>query len=146
MILVDSSAWVEYQRSTGSPADLRLTRAIEAEEPLAIVGLILLEILAGARDERHERELNRLLSRCSLLALEEPSDHETAAALYRTCCREGFAIRGLPDCLIAAVAIRSNSLLLHCDRDFDVVAAHSALETVELSASGPPARPPASGR
>lgn len=132
MILVDSSAWIEFQRATGSPADLRLTAALEADEPLAIVGLIMSEVLAGARDEQHARRLNRLLSRTRLVPLEEPSDHEAAAALYRACRRQGITIRRLPNCLIAAVAIRAGAQLLHQDADFDAIAGQSSLETVEL--------------
>jgi predicted nucleic acid-binding protein len=132
VILVDSSAWIEYQRATGSRADLRLTGGIEEDEPLAIIGLILLEVLAGARDEPQARQLNRLLSRCRLLALQEPSDYEAAAALYRACRRDGTTIRRLPDCLIAAVAIRTGVELLHQDADFEAIAKHSSLATVEL--------------
>jgi predicted nucleic acid-binding protein len=132
VILVDSSAWIEYQRASGSRADLRLTAGIEEDEPLAIIGLILLEVLAGARDEPQARQLNRLLSRCRLLALQEPSDYEAAAALYRACRGEGATIRRLPDCLIAAVAIRTGAKLLHQDADFDAIARNSSLAAVEL--------------
>jgi predicted nucleic acid-binding protein len=134
VILVDSSAWIEFQRATGSPADRRLTDAIEAEEPLATTGLVVLEILAGARDERHAGDLRRLLDRCRFLPLEEPSDHEAAAALYRACRREGTAVRRLPDCLIAAVAIRNGISLMHRDADFDAIARHSPLATLSLEA------------
>lgn len=126
-MLVDSSAWIEFQRATGSPADLRVTRAIESDEPLATMGIVVLEILAGARDERQAQDLRRLLDRCRFLPLEEPSDHETAAALYRTCRRAGTTIRRLPDCLIAAVAIRAGVPLLHQDADFDAIALHAPL-------------------
>jgi predicted nucleic acid-binding protein len=132
VILVDSSAWIELQRATGSPADARLTVAIEADEPLATTGLVMLEILAGARDERHALALRRLLGRCVFLALEEPSDHEVASALYRACRRGGRTIRRLPDCLIAAVAIRVDAQLLHQDSDFEAIALHSPLVTVPL--------------
>jgi predicted nucleic acid-binding protein len=134
VILVDSSAWIEFQRATGSPADRRLTDAIEAEEPLATTGLVVLEILAGARDERHAGDLRRLLDRCRFLPLEEPSDHEAAAALYRACRREGTTVRRLPDCLIAAVAIRNGISLMHRDADFDAIARHSPLATLDLEA------------
>jgi predicted nucleic acid-binding protein len=132
VILADSSAWIEYHRATGSPADLRLTRAIETDEPLATTGLVVLEIMAGARDERHARDLQRLLERCEFLPLEEPSDHELAAALYRACRRQGTTIRRLPDCLIATVAIRTQSELLHQDADFDAIARHAPLVAVAL--------------
>jgi predicted nucleic acid-binding protein len=134
VILVDTSAWIEFQRATGSPADLRLTDALEAEDPLATTGLVLLEILAGARDERHAGDLRRLLDRCRFLPLEEPSDYEAAAALYRACRREGTTVRRLPDCLIAAVAIRNRVSLMHRDADFDAIARHSPLATVNLEA------------
>ena len=127
MILVDSSAWIEYQRATGSPADRRLTKAIESGERLATAGVVVLEFLAGARDERHAQDLRRLLARCRFLPLEEPSDHEEAAALYRTCRREGTPVRRLPDCLIAVLAMRTGSTLLHQDADFEVIARHVPL-------------------
>lgn len=127
MILVDTSAWIEYQRATGSAVDRRLTESIAAGEALATTGLVLLELLAGARDEQQARDLRRLLDRCRFLTLEEPSDHEAAAALYRACRREGTTIRRLVDCLIAGVAIRAGASLLHCDADFDVLARHAPL-------------------
>ena len=132
MILVDSSAWIEFQRATGSPADRRLTEAIESNEPLATTGIVTLEILAGARDEKHELELRRLLARCRFLPVEEPSDDEAAASLYRACRRSGATIRRLPDCLIATVAIRNRVQLLHCDSDFDAIAQHAPLTVLPL--------------
>ena len=133
MILVDSSAWIEFQRATGSGADRWLTAAIEADEPLATTGLILLEILAGARDERQARDLRRLLDRCHVLPVEDPFDFESAAALYRACRREGITIRWLPDCLIAAVAIRTGTPLLHQDAGFDAIARHAPLAIAALN-------------
>jgi predicted nucleic acid-binding protein len=132
VILVDSSAWIEFQRATGSAVDERLTRAIETDEPLAMLGLVVLEVLAGARDEQHARDLRRLLDRCSFVPLEEPSDWELAAALYRACRRAGTTVRRLPDCLIAVVAMRLGANLLHQDADFDAIEHHAPLAVVEL--------------
>lgn len=128
MILVDTSAWIEFQRATGSPADRRLTAAIESRERLATTGLIVLELLAGARDETQARDLRRLLDRCRYLRVEEPSDFEAAAAIYRACRREGATVRRLPDCLIATVAIRTRAAVLHRDADFDAIARVTPLE------------------
>ena len=132
MILVDTSAWIEYDRASGSAADLRLTEALDGGERLATMGVVLLELLAGAVDERHADRLRRLLGRCRFLSLEEPSDHEAAAALYRACRREGTTIRRLPDCLIAVVAIRTGATLLHQDADFDGIARHVPLAVTAL--------------
>jgi predicted nucleic acid-binding protein len=131
VILVDSSAWIEFQRATGSAVDERLTKAIEAEEPLATLGPVVLEVLAGARDEQQARDLRRLLDRCSFVRLEEPSDWELAAALYRACRRAGTTVRRLPDCLIAVLAMRVGAELLHQDADFYAIAQHAPLAVVE---------------
>jgi hypothetical protein len=47
VILVDSSAWIEYQRATDSAADRRLTEAIASGERLATAGPV-----AGAPGRR----------------------------------------------------------------------------------------------
>ena len=57
-----------------------------------------------------------------------PTDYEAAAALYRRCRRQGETVRKLLDCLIAAVAIRAGTPILHNDRDFDVLARHTELQ------------------
>jgi predicted nucleic acid-binding protein len=141
VILPDSSAWIEVQRATCSPADLTLTAAIENGDEIATMGLVILEVLAGARDEQQARELRRLLNRCTFLRLEEPPDYESAAALYRACRRGGKTIRKLPDCLIAAVAIRTDSELLHQDGDFDAIALHAPLAIAALDSSDAPSEP-----
>jgi predicted nucleic acid-binding protein len=132
VILVDSSAWIEFQRATGTPSHQRLSAAIESGERLATTGIVMLEVLAGARDERQSDDLRRLLARCEFLALEEPSDHEAAAQLYRACRRGGRTVRRLPDCLIATVAMRVGAEILHQDADFDAIALNAPLLTVKL--------------
>jgi predicted nucleic acid-binding protein len=133
VILVDSSAWVEYLRSTGSPVHLRVRTALEEKVELASTDVILMEILAGARDDGDRERLRRLLYGRTLLAVEGPSDYEQAAELYRACRRGGETPRKLTDCLIAAVAIRHQAQLLHADVDFDVIARHTDLSLVTFA-------------
>ena len=127
MILPDSSAWIEFLRRTGSDVNNRLREAL-ADERLATTDVVLMEILAGARDDRHRDDLRRLLRRCELVATEGPQDYETAADLYRRCRRRGETVRSLTDCLIAAVAVRAGLPLLHADADFEAIARHTPLE------------------
>jgi predicted nucleic acid-binding protein len=42
-------------------------------------------------------------------------------------------VQRLPDCLIAAIAIRSGAELLHQDADFEAIARHAPLARVSLS-------------
>jgi predicted nucleic acid-binding protein len=127
MILVDTSAWVEFLRATGSRAHLQLRSALEAGAELASTDVVLMEILAGARDDADRDRLRRLVYGLEFLAVDGPSDHERAADLYRLCRRGGETPRKLSDCLIAAVAIRTGSELLAADADFEAIARHTPL-------------------
>lgn len=54
MILVDTSAWIEFDRATGSPVDLRLTQLIRDTDDVAVTEPVIMELLAGARDRDFE--------------------------------------------------------------------------------------------
>ena len=116
MILIDTSAWVEFLRDTGSPTCERVDALLEQE--VAICDPIRMEVLAGARNEQHLLQLRRLIARATLLST-DPIDYDQGAALYRRCRRAGETVRKLIDCLIAAVAIRTDVAILHMDTDFD---------------------------
>lgn len=125
MVLIDTSAWVEFLRDTGSPACQRVD-ALLAGHDIAICHPVRMEVLAGARDESHLMSLRRLLARGVLLQT-LPADFEQAASLYRQSRRRGETVRRLIDCLVAAHAIRTSLPLLHADSDFDVLARNAGL-------------------
>ena len=130
MILVDTSAWVEFLRGTGSPVDQALTRAVQAGDRLGVLDVVRLELLAGAGGEERVLELRRLLARFTPLSAASPADHEQAAALYRAGRRSGETVRSLVDCLVAAAALRLHVPVLARDRDFAALARVSELELV----------------
>ena len=133
MILIDSSAWVEFLRATGSPAHLRVRSALRDGTDLACTDVIVMEILAGARDDADRDRLRRLLYGLEFLGVEGPADYESAAGLCRLCRRGGEAPRKLSDCLIAAVAIRNDVELLCEDADFLAIARHAPLRLAALT-------------
>lgn len=122
MILADTSAWVEFDRGTGSAVDRRLTDLIASDGPVAVTEPVIMEVLAGARTDQRERNLRGLLLRFRLLAVDPASDFDAAARIYRRCRQQGVTPRGLLDCLIAAVAWRSDAALLAQDVDLRRVA------------------------
>ena len=125
MILVDTSAWIEFLRDTASPVCERVDELLGAD--VAICEPVRMEVLAGARSDQHLRDLRGLLGRATLVATES-TDYDDAAALYRTCRRRGETVRKLIDCLIAAVAIRTGLPILHADADFDTLSRHTRLQ------------------
>jgi predicted nucleic acid-binding protein len=122
VILADTSAWVEYDRATGSPPHRRLKELIETEGPVAVTEPIVMEVRAGARDERRESDLRRLLVRFELLSFETVTDFDGSVRIYRRCRAAGVTPQGMLDCMIAAVAWRRGATLLANDADMDRVA------------------------
>jgi predicted nucleic acid-binding protein len=136
VILVDSSAWIEYDRATGSAPHLRLRELIDGDGPVAVTEPVIMEVLAGARDDRRELDLRRLLERFSLLNFDAVSDFHGAVRIYRRCRNAGVTPRGLLDCMIIAVAWRRGATLLAHDIDIDRIAGvlHVALDDASLRA------------
>ena len=119
MILADTSAWVEYDRATGSRTDQAMTSLIsEGGSQLAVTEPVLMEVLAGAKDEIRHSELERLLKSFQWLSTDPVADFTGAAKAYRACRAGGFTPRGLIDCMIANIAIRTGAQLLAADQGF----------------------------
>jgi len=101
VVLIETSAWIEFLRDTGSSVCVRVDELLG--EDMAICEPVRMEILAGARDDKHLNDLRRLLAGATLLVTES-IDYEEAASLYRVCRRGGETVRKLIDCLIATIA------------------------------------------
>jgi len=135
VILADTSAWIEYDRATGSPVDDRVRDLISADAPLVVTEPVIMEVIAGARSEKHADALRRLMFRGGLLPFDAPTDFDGAAHIYRRCRQQGVTPRGMIDCMIAAVVWRNGATLLCRDIDLERVAGVIGIELD--SASGP---------
>ena len=122
MILVDTSAWIEFLRGTASPVCQQVNDLLVDSEPVATCDIVISELLAGPTDELQANDLMRLLDRCRFFPVRPLFDWTRAASVYRTCRRSGFTPRQLNDCLIAAVALEHGLSVLHHDRDFARIA------------------------
>lgn len=133
MIVADTSAWIEYLRATTSPADLAMTRLIDEGRDLAVTEVVMMELLAGARDARHLDDLRGRLAAFPMLTLSPVDSYERAAEVWRACRRAGQTVRSLLDCLVAVAALEADAEVLHADRDFEVIARHSPLRLAPLT-------------
>jgi predicted nucleic acid-binding protein len=131
MILVDTSAWVEFSRGTGSEVDERLSALIQVHpDTIASTEPVLMELLSGG-DQVADRVTERLLRSFAWLAFDPVSDLAGAARVYRLCRAAGVTPRGLIDCMVAQVALRTESQLLAADRDFEAIARVMPLQLVD---------------
>jgi len=129
MLLVDTSVWIEVFRR--SPR-VHLERLIDFDEVVTCLPVIQ-EVLQGFRDERAYQTARDAMYALPIVAAPLSAQVvDQAIDLYRSARRAGFTIRSGVDCLIAACALRHSLTVLHHDRDFDLLAKISALESRKI--------------
>lgn len=133
MILIDTSAWIDYLRRQDTGARDYVRTALAADD-LAVVMCepIAMELLLGPREVAVVREVERLVNGLDSLKLDQDQDFRTAAEIYRDVRRSGYTPRTSVDCLIAAVGIRHDVAVAHKDADFEAIARVTGLKTVSL--------------
>jgi predicted nucleic acid-binding protein len=128
VILIDTSAWVEYFRATGSAAAVEVRRLLSEEaDQAATCEPVAMEILSGASDDGTYATLERLVNGLPSLKIDASLDFRVGAQIYRGARHAGRPIRSINDCLIAAVAIRHSARIVHRDSDFEVIASMTNL-------------------
>lgn len=120
MTLVDTSVWIDWLRGDKSPAALRLDRLID-EDDIVLAGVIVQELLQGARGADHLAKLRRYFERLQVL-LPSQTTFAEAGTLYARCRWAGITPRSGNDCLIAQTAIEHDVRLLHDDAGFERIA------------------------
>ncbi|MCM2359358.1 MAG: PIN domain nuclease [Geobacteraceae bacterium] len=133
MILIDSSAFIEFLNRTDSTADRLVAHLIREDEDLVIPALAVTEILQGIKNDREYREVKRSLLTFPILSLKGTGSYAAAAELYRQCRKSGYTVRSTIDLLIAQIALEHGAELLHNDRDFDVISRVCNLKIYSLS-------------
>jgi len=129
-LLLDTSAWVEYLRDSGSPSCERVEALIRANSVLATTDIVIMELLAGAREPDDRKKIWAFMNRCVLLPVRPLFEYEKAAELYLRCRANGFTPANTNDLLIASVAIGKKVPLLAADSDFEQIASVSSLKLV----------------
>ncbi|MCF8530221.1 MAG: PIN domain-containing protein [Candidatus Nanopelagicales bacterium] len=127
MILIDTSVWIDLLRGNGRGPEL--ASMLRSDEPLASTEPVLMELLAGTRNEGEYASVRRLGTSVGWLPLDPATDFDSSAQIYAHCRRNGVTPRGLVDTLIAAIALRTECALMTSDRGF---AAMETLVPLEL--------------
>jgi len=128
MTIVDTSVWIDFLEGGDHWTKERLKEKLGDREPLLYTEMILLELIQGIRSRKGRERIEKDFSTLVLV----PQNRSTtmlAAEVYQELQRKGFRIRSIIDCLIAATAIETGAIVLHKDRDFDVIASHYPIVT-----------------
>lgn len=130
LVLVDTSVWIEYLRGTGSRAHLFVREQVGTG--LATTEPILMELLAGAASGAQTAAAERLMLGQHWLQVEPALDYRAAADIFQAARASGHQPRSLQDCLIAAIAVRTQTPVAHRDADYARIAAVTGLEVLDL--------------
>ncbi len=126
MMIVDSNTWADFFNGARAPHVERLVKALQNEEDLAVVPIIVTEVLQGFRSDRGFQRARRLLLE---LPVVQPTleCHVRAARLFRRLRKRGVTVRGVVDCIIAQPCLDGDLDLLSPDGDFEQIARHTPL-------------------
>ena len=117
MILIDTSAWIEFFRGRGPVAE-EVDQLIETDEA-TLCGPVVTELRRGLRSTAERDRVLPLLSGCHVLV--QPARlWEEAGEIGWYLGRRGASVKSL-DLLIAAYALAHDVPILTVDRDFGLM-------------------------
>jgi predicted nucleic acid-binding protein len=122
LILIDTSAFIEFLNKTGSPFDREIESLISKDKETSVADIVLTEVLQGIKNDKDYAEVKKSLLSFPVYSLKGVDSFIAAADLYRKCRKKGLTIRNTIDLLIAQIAIENDLILLHNDKDFDTLA------------------------
>ena len=134
MILVDSSAWIEFYRPSGDQRVASTVAKVIEEDMVCTNGIIQAEIVSSAPDRKS----------CELLAADfrafhwlkfGHNDFDLASKMGFDLRRGGVTVPAT-DLIIAASAIHADATVYHLDSHFDQIAKNARLKAVHLKKSG----------
>jgi predicted nucleic acid-binding protein len=130
MIVVDSSVWIGQLRRSRTAAVDKLEAIRNPTTGIIVGDIVLLEVLRGARDDRHAADIERELCVFKIEPMLDVGIAVSAARNYRLLRARGITIRKTIDLIIATFCIERGHVLLHDDRDYDPLSAHLGLQVV----------------
>lgn len=131
MILADTSVWVDFLRGEDSHQRRILHRLIEDEEDISMTEIILAEILQGIKNDREFQAIKDYLLEFPMYRPKGIETYLYAVRIYRDCRKKGKTIKSTIDCMIAAICIENDLILLHKDSDFDLIQASTSLRVMK---------------
>lgn len=131
MIMVDTSAWIEYFKNSTNQAVKNVDYCLQ-HNLIAMGDLIYCEIMQGIKDKKERDQLSSLLLSLPKFDMVGFEIAAKSAENYRRLRFKGITVRKTIDVLIATFCIEKKFQIIHNDRDFDVMSDHLGLEIYSL--------------
>lgn len=121
--LIDKSAYTRIR----IPAVREVVEPLLLDDRVAVCPMVTLELLYSAKSTEDHDRLSALLGELPSATM-NAATWSVALDLQRRLSRRGQHRIAIPDLLIAAAAIQYDLVVLHYDKDFDLIAAVSDLQ------------------
>jgi predicted nucleic acid-binding protein len=116
-VLIDTSVWIEFFRKR--QPYYSITLKLLSEDKVCCAGIILAELMQGAKTEKELKVIKEFISVFEFLE-ETPAIWEKSGSLSFILRQIGKA-SGLSDCHIAVLAAENNASLFTLDKHFDFI-------------------------
>lgn len=128
-VLIDTSAWIEFFRPEGDSKYRALVAELIDDDEASLCGIILTELLKGARTDAEYHKLEDRLA--TLTYLETPeSIWKQSGKQASSLLRKGIQVP-TTDLVIAMVAMENHLPVLHQDKHFSILQKHTSLKILE---------------
>jgi len=133
MVIVDTSAWIEFFRRDGKPAVKLAMKSLVEELEATLCGPVEMEFLGGA----HPHERMRIQSRFDILPYlnNDQKIWRKAATHYATLRTKGVTIPW-NDALIATLALEQDCRVYSVDQHFEALEQHLNLRLYKAGYNG----------
>jgi predicted nucleic acid-binding protein len=129
MVMVDTSAWIEFFRG-GLPSVVNKVDLCLERDLVGIGDLVYCEVMQGIRSPREKGEVSTLLLSLPRFEMVGFIMAEKSASNYRLLRSKGVTVRKTIDVLIGTFCAEHGLPLIHHDSDFDLMAKHIGLNTI----------------
>lgn len=129
MVIIDTSAWIEYLKD-GIPLVVKKVDQCLEQDLVGIGDLVYCEIMQGIRSPRERSKVSSLLLSLPQFNMVGFSIAEKSAANYRLLRSKGVTVRKTIDVLIGTFCAEQGFQIVHYDSDFDLMAKHIGLKTL----------------
>ena len=129
MVIVDTSAWIEYLKDGVPDVAKKVDRSLE-QDLVAIGDLVYCEVMQGIRSSRERGQVSSLLLSLPQFDMVGFDIAERSAANYRLLRSKGVTVRKTIDVLIGTFCAEHGFQIVHNDSDFDLMAKHIGLDVL----------------
>jgi len=130
MIVVDTSAWIDYFRGIVAPHTDILDAELQKNR-IIIGDLIIAEFLQGFRNRKEYMQARKLIETLEYRDLAGKAIALKTADNFRLLRSKGITIRKTIDVIIATFCIENKFRLIHNDQDFDPMEKYLGLKVMK---------------